>query len=42
MDEDGVIYKENVNINPNGQISLGLAPDLIKLDAAHACCTGSG
>jgi hypothetical protein len=36
VDGDGVIQKDNVFIHPDGQISLGQSPDLLKLDAAHA------
>lgn len=33
---DGVIYQGDVNIHPTGQISLGLSPNVIKLDAQHS------
>lgn len=36
VDDDGVISQNNVNISPAGQISLGLSPDILKLDAEHA------
>jgi hypothetical protein len=36
VDDDGVITQGNVNIHPTGQISLGLSPNVIKLDAQHS------
>ncbi len=36
VDSDGVISQGDVNIHPTGQISLGLSPNVIKLDAQHS------
>ena len=36
VDSDGVLQKDNVYIHPDGQLSLGQSPNLMKLDASHA------